>query len=63
MKQPRLVKALRAAIRSQRFVSKVWVFNNIPAGARVDTKVSCPLPARMTMRAILLGLRLPAKEN
>jgi hypothetical protein len=23
--------------------SPVWVFNNIPAGARVDTKVSCPL--------------------
>jgi hypothetical protein len=22
--------------------SLVWVFNNMPAGARVDTKVSCP---------------------
>lgn len=63
MKQPRLVAALKARMRSQRFRSKVWVFNNIPAAARVDTKISCPLPPRMTMRALLLGVRLPAKES
>jgi hypothetical protein len=29
--------------KGSRGESPVWVFNNIPAGARVDTKVSCPL--------------------
>jgi hypothetical protein len=42
-----LLKALiemRLRLIRQRTLSKVWVFNNMPAGARVDTKVSCPLP-------------------
>lgn len=35
---------MRHRLLGQRILSKVWVFNNMPAGARVDTKVSCPLP-------------------
>ena len=44
------VKLLRALIEMrhrllrQRVFSRVWVFNNMPAGTRVNTKVSCPLP-------------------
>ena len=62
MKQPRLLEALRDRLMARRFISKVWTFNNMPAGARVDTKVSCPMPRHMTMRAILLSLRLPQGE-
>jgi hypothetical protein len=57
VKQPRLITLLRAALAARRYRSKVWVFNNMPAGARVDTKVSCPLPPHLTTRGILLGVR------
>ena len=40
----RALIAMRHRLLRQRTISKVWVFNNMPAGARVDTKVSCPLP-------------------
>lgn len=44
MKLPDFVAALWDRVFPRVAVSRVWVFNNIPAGARVDTRVSCPLP-------------------
>ena len=35
---------MRNRVLRQSTFSRVWVFNNMPAGARVNTKVSCPLP-------------------
>ena len=63
MKQPRLIEALRARLATRRYLSKVWVFNNIPAGARVDTEKSCPLPQHLTERALFLGIRLPLRDH
>jgi hypothetical protein len=40
----RALIAMRHRVLRQRIFSRVWVFNNMPAGARVNTKVSCPLP-------------------
>jgi hypothetical protein len=45
----KLPSFLKALFQVGRVPSRVWVFNNMPAGARVDTKVSCPLPARNTV--------------
>lgn len=41
---------MRHRVLRQRMLSRVWVFNNMPAGARVDTRVSCPLPGERWAR-------------
>jgi|CXWL01.1.fsa_nt_gi hypothetical protein len=41
-----VLAALLDLLARRRAASRVWVFNNMPAGARVDTEVSCPLPDR-----------------
>jgi len=60
--QPRLLALFAARLSARRHASKVRVFNNVPVGGRVDTKVSCPLPWHLTTRAILLGI-LPSSNR
>jgi hypothetical protein len=51
MKLPSFMSAAWRRLFPRAVASRVWVFNNIPAGARVDTRVSCPLPRRRRSRA------------
>ena len=51
MKLPSYMSAAWRRLFPRAIASRVWVFNNMPAGARVDTRVSCPLPRYGKRRA------------
>ncbi len=40
------LQQLRARLLAPTILPPVWVFNNIPAGARVDTRRARPFPRR-----------------